>query len=180
MKEKVIESRVNMHKHRRKSFLSRLSVFLATFHSPFSILHFFLLLALAACNTQDNAKPPLSLESVPQRNTPPENDIKEGYVHTDPKMKKKVAAAKQELATRLNQQRENIEVLEARYVTWRDASLGCPRAGQAYAQVLTSGARIKLRVDNRIYHYHSGRDRPPFLCEHPSPNEPLPYDFGDA
>ncbi len=142
--------------------------------------YIFIFSSLVACNAQDKVKPPLSPEPVPQRAKPSENDINAVYVYTDSKMKKKVAAAKQDLASRLNRLQKSIEVVEARYVTWRDTSLGCPGPGQAYAQVLTNGARIKLRVDNRTYHYHSAKGRPPFLCEQPSPNDPLPYDLGDS
>ncbi len=145
-----------------------------------SCINIFILCSLVACNGQDKVKPSLSQESVPQRPKSSENDTKAVYVYTDSKLKKKVAAAKQDLANRLIRSQEYIEVLEARYVTWRDTSLGCPGPGQAYAQVLTSGVSIKLRVDNRTYHYHSAKGRPPFLCEQPSPNDPLPYDSGDS
>jgi hypothetical protein len=73
-----------------------------------------------------------------------------------------------------------VEVVEAQFVTWRDSSAGCPRPGMQYLQVLTNGARIVLRVDGTIYHYHSGGSRPPLHCAKPSSIEPLPYSHGEA
>ena len=85
-----------------------------------------------------------------------------------------------DLATSLNVDEETIELVEAQYVTWRDSSAGCPKPGMQYLQVLTNGARIVLRVDGTIYHYHSGGNRPPTYCAKPSSIEPLPYSHGEA
>jgi hypothetical protein len=38
----------------------------------------------------------------------------------------------------------------------------------AYTQVQVEGLLIRLRVGKRVYEYHSGGGRPPFLCEQPS------------
>ena len=73
-----------------------------------------------------------------------------------------------------------VELVQAEYVTWRDSSLGCPRPGDQYMQVLTNGSRILLRADKRVYYYHSGKNRLPFKCEKPSPLKPLPYAPGEA
>lgn len=34
-----------------------------------------------------------------------------------------------------------------------------------YAQVLQEGLLIVLRANQQLYEYHSGGDRPPFLCK---------------
>lgn len=91
-----------------------------------------------------------------------------------------VAGASKELAAKLNVPVDQIELVEASYVTWRDSSLGCPRRGMSYLQVLVDGTRIKLRGAGKIYHYHSGRNRKPSLCTTPALNEPLPSGSGDA
>ena len=75
---------------------------------------------------------------------------------------------------------EDIDIVDAAYVTWRDSSIGCPRPGMQYMQVLTNGSRILLRANAVLYYYHSGGSRAPFLCAKPSPNEPLPYAPGEA
>jgi hypothetical protein len=45
----------------------------------------------------------------------------------------------------------------AESVEWPDTSLGCPEPGQAYAQVITPGYRIVLRVGEREYELHADR-----------------------
>ncbi|MBC7290617.1 MAG: hypothetical protein H5T83_04665 [Actinotalea sp.] len=54
-------------------------------------------------------------------------------------------------------------------VTWRDASLGCPAPGMAYAQVLTPGRLVVLEVEGTTVEYHSGGQRGLFLCDAPEP-----------
>ena len=81
-------------------------------------------------------------------------------------------AAVVDLAERLGVALGEIEIVSAEEVTWRDGSLGCPQPGMRYTQALVNGSRIVLRHGDREYHYHSGRGRPPFLCEQPA--EPLP------
>ena len=88
--------------------------------------------------------------------------------------------AMQDLGSILGLEQEEIEVMQANYVTWRDSSLGCPQPGYQYTQVLTNGSRIRLRANKQIYQYHSGGNRPPILCKNPSKTEPLPYAPGEA
>ena len=78
-----------------------------------------------------------------------------------------------DLARRLTVVSTEIEVLEAISVVWADASGGCPRPKRSYAQVLTPGARIRLKARNRVFQYHArGATGVPFLCQTPSPVEP--------
>lgn len=91
-----------------------------------------------------------------------------------------VDLAKQDLAARLAVQASLIETVSAQYVTWRDSALGCPEPGHESLQVLTSGTHIKLSVNGRIFHYHSGGNRSPFLCRDPDPLGPLPYGSGET
>lgn len=78
-----------------------------------------------------------------------------------------VALAVSDLATRLGQTDDEIELVSQEEVTWPDSSLGCPKPGMMYAQVLTPGLRIVLSAGGKQYEYHSGGQRPPFYCEHP-------------
>jgi hypothetical protein len=83
----------------------------------------------------------------------------------EPGLEALIHLAQEDLAQRLSIAIEQIEVLEARSVVWPDASLGCPLPGMAYKQVPQDGSLIKLAVDGRVYEYHSGGGREPFLCE---------------
>ena len=107
-----------------------------------------------------------------------END--EGAIVIGPGLQRLVDLAIPDLATKLKVDESTIELVEAQYVTWRDGSAGCPKPGMQYMQVLTNGARIVLRADGTIYHYHSGGNRPPSYCAKPSSIEPLPYSPGEA
>ena len=106
-------------------------------------------------------------------------DSTRGEIAGDAAMRRMLLLAREDLAGRLKVEAEEIEVLEASYVTWRDTSYGCPRPNAQYMQVLSDGARIKLRVNKRTYHYHSGKNRPLFYCDTIAAVEPLPYHFGD-
>ena len=83
----------------------------------------------------------------------------------DPFLNKMVMLAKKDLAHRLSIEEEQIKLLEVREVTWSDASLGCPQPGMKYKQVPQDGLLIRLSVAERVYNYHSGGNRGPFLCE---------------
>jgi hypothetical protein len=72
-----------------------------------------------------------------------------------------------DLAERLTIEVDRIEVVEVRSMVWPDGSLGCPEPDVAYTQVQREGLLIRLRAGQRVYRYHSGTGRPPFLCEHP-------------
>jgi hypothetical protein len=89
-----------------------------------------------------------------------------------------VAHAKADLAKRLGIPPEQIELLSAEAVVWPDGSLGCPEPGVEHIQIQREGTLIRLRVGKRVYQYHSGGGRPPFLCEHPSVYKDLPPSSG--
>lgn len=89
-----------------------------------------------------------------------------------------VRLAKEDLAQRLDVPLEQIELVSMEAVTWPDGSLGCPEPGVEYIQVQREGSLIRLRVGKRVYQYHSGGRRQPFLCEHPSVYKDLPPPSG--
>jgi hypothetical protein len=66
-----------------------------------------------------------------------------------------VAWAQADLAQRLGIATGQIAVVSVEAVRWRDSSLGCPQPGMMYAQVITPGYRIVLRVGDELYEYHS-------------------------
>lgn len=61
-----------------------------------------------------------------------------------------------DLAAHLSIAVDAITVVSVEEVEWNDASLGCPKPGMMYAQVITPGHRIVLEVDGKIYEYHTG------------------------
>ena len=83
----------------------------------------------------------------------------------DPGLRQFVRLAQEDLARRLAVPADQIELVEVRDVVWPDKGLGCPQPGMAYLQVQVDGLLIRLRAGGRLYEYHSGGDRPPFLCE---------------
>lgn len=82
-----------------------------------------------------------------------------------------IAAAVADLAAQLSVSPSSIEVLDARAVTWRDGSVGCPEDGLAYTQAEVSGFLIVLRSGDASYRYHAAGDWAPFLCT--TPQSPL-------
>lgn len=83
-------------------------------------------------------------------------------------------AAVAHLSERLGVEAGEIEILEARQVTWPDAAAGCPRPGMVYMQVLTPGALVRLEADGREYRYHARGRTLPLLCPAEQAAEPLP------
>ncbi|MCX7707861.1 MAG: hypothetical protein N2204_07620 [Anaerolineae bacterium] len=67
------------------------------------------------------------------------------------------ALAIADLAGRLGIPESAITVRAVEAVEWPDASLGCPRPGMMYAQVITPGYRIVLEAGGRTYDYHTSQ-----------------------
>ena len=88
-------------------------------------------------------------------------------------LKERIEQARQDLAARLGVPAAEIQVVEARAVTWPDSSLGCPEPGRMYLQVLTPGFRIVLETGGKRYTYHAGREGSPFLCPPDRTREPV-------
>jgi hypothetical protein len=47
---------------------------------------------------------------------------------------------------------------------WSDASLGCPKPGQMYAQVITPGYLVVLEAGGQRLEYHTDAGRRVELC----------------
>ncbi|WP_288088925.1 hypothetical protein [Roseiflexus sp.] len=80
-------------------------------------------------------------------------------------MDAQIDAAKQDLAQLLGIDASAIEVVEVDAVTWPDTSLGCPKPGMMYPQVLVDGVLVQLRANGQIYRYHGDGQRRLFLCD---------------
>jgi len=72
--------------------------------------------------------------------------------------------ARQDLAERLGMPINEIAIVSMEAVEWPDASLGCPKPGMMYAQVITPGYRIILEAGGKRYEYHSDRGKRAILC----------------
>jgi hypothetical protein len=44
-------------------------------------------------------------------------------------------------------------------VQWADTSLGCPQPGMMYAQMITEGFKIIIKVEDKVYPVHTGAGR---------------------
>lgn len=100
---------------------------------------------------------PLEEETMPSKPTPAST--------SGPSANRLVTQAKEDLAQRLSIDVDQIQLLEFEAVVWPDGGLGCPEPGVVYTQVPQDGALIRLEAEDKVYEYHSGRGRAPFLCE---------------
>jgi hypothetical protein len=71
-----------------------------------------------------------------------------------------------DLEQRLGSRPEAVTVVKSEAVTWNDGSLGCPKRGVFYIQVLIEGYWVILQVGPTQYDYHVGTNGTPIvLCE---------------
>ncbi len=71
-----------------------------------------------------------------------------------------------DLEQRLGSKPEAVTVVKSEAVTWNDGSLGCPKRGVFYIQVLIEGYWVILQVGPTQYDYHVGSNGTPIvLCE---------------
>lgn len=73
--------------------------------------------------------------------------------------------AAQDLAQRLGVDVSEVELVEAVSTEWRDSSLGCPKRGMMYAQVITPGYQLVLGVAGKAYFYHTSGTGSFVFCE---------------
>lgn len=86
-----------------------------------------------------------------------------------------IAAAKADLLRRApTLKTEDIRVVSAESVEWRDGSLGCPKPGMMYTMALVPGYQIILEAGGKTYDYRGANGRPPALCEPDSGVRPRP------
>lgn len=91
------------------------------------------------------------------------------YETANPGLQDLVEMTEKDLAQRLGVPVSEIVVLEAIAVVWSDASLGCPREGMQYAQVLTPGYLIRLQSGEQEFEYHASQALYFMYCENPVP-----------
>lgn len=86
-----------------------------------------------------------------------------------PNLQSLIEKAKDDLAQRLSISITQINIMDAKEVTWSNSSLGCPQPGMLYADVLTPGYLILLSANGQDYEYHAGKSSAIFYCENPLP-----------
>jgi len=96
----------------------------------------------------------------------PEGDAGEA-TDLPPEAASLVRLAREDLSERLGVPEGQITVQLVEAVEWRDSSLGCPKPGFQYLQVITPGYRIRLVVDGEIHEYHTD-DKNVVYCEQPT------------
>jgi hypothetical protein len=75
--------------------------------------------------------------------------------------------ARAALAQDLGVAEADITVVEVQGTEWRDSSLGCPKPGMNYMQVITPGYSITLEAQGTRYEYHSDTNRRVVRCDTP-------------
>jgi hypothetical protein len=81
-----------------------------------------------------------------------------------------VELAEEDLARRQDLSVSRIRLISIEAVEWPDASLGCPRPGMMYAQVVTPGFLIVLEAAGQSYEYHTDRNCAVVMCQGDGPD----------
>lgn len=118
--------------------------------------------------TVSDATEPAPTDDLQPASTQPTRVTDPSNGSIDPGLASIADRAVDDLADRLGVSASSITVVATELVVWPDSSLGCPRPGMEYLQVLTDGFRILLQHDATTYSYHGGGSTAePFLCEQP-------------
>lgn len=91
--------------------------------------------------------------------------IKESFtLINDDKAQTVINLAKKDLAGKKSISESEIQVTQVKEVQWSDSSLGCPKPGQMYLQVITPGFEITLTAKGMNYVYHTDLEKRVILC----------------
>jgi hypothetical protein len=133
-----------------------------------------LMLVLCACAANSGATPTPGAAGAPGSSASPsplpssrgpaprESPASEGQAAAA------VDAARRDAAQRLNTSPESLRVEDVESRQWPDRSLGCPRQGVLYAQVLTPGYLIVLSSGSRRLEYHTDDRGMAVFCQEQS------------
>ncbi len=80
-----------------------------------------------------------------------------------------VDLAIRDLATKQGVNASDIKLAGLSAVEWNDSSLGCPKAGRSYMQVITPGYLVSLEAGGQRYEYHTDARNVVVLCD---PSQP--------
>jgi hypothetical protein len=83
----------------------------------------------------------------------------------------------EDLAQQVSAPIDQIELVSIEAVDWPDAGLGCPDPATLYAPAVTPGFNMTIRVNGRLYEYHTDASQNFVLCEPKTGQlEPIPED----
>lgn len=115
----------------------------------FSLATLAVVAALASCDHQGQAGTlPMSRQDDPSSS-----------ITVPTEASSAVDQAKADAAARTGIEASAWKVTRLEAAQWPDASLGCPKPGEMYAQVLMPGFLIELSAEGRTLEYHSGGKR---------------------
>ena len=77
---------------------------------------------------------------------------------SDPVPEEIVTAARKFLADELDAAEGDVTLVSSEGMGWSDASLGCPKEGYAYAQVLTTGYKLVFDLAGTSHAVHTNAD----------------------
>ena len=89
----------------------------------------------------------------------------------DPVVQALVLQAKKYLVEKLGLNLDEISLFNIQAVEWPDASLGCPREGVMYAQVITPGYQIQFQAKGEVFTFHTDTGNQVILCTASRPSE---------
>ncbi len=75
-----------------------------------------------------------------------------------------ITVAVETLARELSCTPAELSVTDVRPITWPDSSLGCPRPGTMYMQMLTPGYQIRFARAGQQYIVHTDRGHHAVYC----------------
>ncbi len=130
---------------------------------------FFLAGCSAAGNPQVSYPQAVDLENIPAGQTGNGGNVEQpapGARGSEPALLQRIS---QDLAKRLGIPSGDVAVMEIVYVTWDDASLGCPAEGQSYAAGQVEGYRVRVQAAGNEYIYHTRGYNEFVLCENGRP-----------
>jgi glucose/arabinose dehydrogenase len=90
-----------------------------------------------------------------------------------PEMQSVADEAATVLTKTLNVSPEDVTILEIQRVEWRDASLGCPKPGMMYAQVITPGYLVKAEVNGEEQMVHMNEKGHGVVCPADQAKSPI-------
>jgi len=90
---------------------------------------------------------------------------------SDPVVQALVLQTKTYLVEKFGLNLDEITLFSVHNVEWPDASLGCPRVGMMYAQVITPGYQIQLQANGEVFMFHTDTGNQVILCNANRPSE---------
>lgn len=75
-----------------------------------------------------------------------------------------VAVARRKIARHTGISAASLKLVSVRPKTWPDSSLGCPRPGTMYSQIVTPGYIVVLKSKGTRYEVHTGRGTQATIC----------------